>query len=531
VNEVEEVNQHGFDNRDGPGDIVGVYRFVDKICRAQVVNYGKRLMFEFLVPEPAAFLRYAVTRRPVDETFPVQPEPPGYCLADGTSFASLQPFDVNRDNYAYWAGKYGAEDVAPAPPPFVIASDTKKSPDQMATVGTRKIGNDLLDVSIPDGYLCQSAVVNLYGETQAGKHQLVVQVQDKQAFYVEPTDDVFTWPLRVEPTPTLSVTINAIGFHNYELLATVFCTLSREKYEEWQLKTYASIMNAYADRKSRYEQAVAEARLQAEDGTVKGSNPLANRERERTELKKGCIALLTGQRFDLFDAVQPYVAPFGYPELDFAEAKAESAWVQAFEQSFEWHNMTYVLYPYYWGSKAEWPTLAQLSDDDPLYASFLQAGAARVQVPVRPGFEERIVTYASTGRLWTAEGAVVSGGEGEGDDEQDLHLSVLDELRGQTGNNNVEGVGTVSVTQGSAAVVGDGTAFTDADRRRRISIGGFVYLIKTVTDATHVTLTEPYAGATDSGLGYALGGVLVGEPWEVRLPTNLVKLDSSLPIV
>ena len=270
VSEVEEVNFHGFDNRGGQGDISGIYRFVDKISRAQVVNYGKRLMFEFLVPEPAAFLRYAATRRPADESFPARPEPPGYCLADGASFAPLQPFDVNPDNYAYWAGKYGAEDVTPAPPQFVIASGAKKSPEQMPTQGSRKINNDLLDVSIPEGYLPQSAFVNLYGETQAGKHQLVVQVQDKQAFYVEPTDDAFTWVVRLEPTPTLSVTLNSIGFHNYEILATVFCTLSPERYEEWQLKTFASIMGAYAERKSRYDQALAEARLQAEDGTVRG---------------------------------------------------------------------------------------------------------------------------------------------------------------------------------------------------------------------------------------------------------------------
>jgi hypothetical protein len=531
VTETEETNQHGFDNRGGQGDIVGVYRFVDKIYRAQVVNYGKRLLLEFLVPEPAAFLRYAMTRRPLDETFPPKPEPPGYCLADGTSFAPLQPTDVTRDNYTYWAGKYGAQDVTPPPPQFVIAQEAKKSPEEMPTINTDvKVNSDLLDVTISDGYLCQSAFVNLYGETQAGPHKLVIQVQDKQTFYTEPTDDGFTWALRVEPTPKLSVTLNALRFHNYEMLVTVFCTLSKEKYEEWQLKTYASIMGAYADQKSRYDTAVAEARLRAEDAAVTGSNPALNRERERTELKKGCIALLTGQRFDVFDAVGRNVAPFGYPEVDFAEAKAEAPWVQAFEQAFEWNNMTYVFYPYFWGSKAEWPALAQLSDGDPLYASFLQAGAARVQVPARPGFDDQVVSYMSTKKLWTAaEGAVVSGGDGKGEDEE-LHISVLDELRSQTGNNDVEGVGTVSVIQGSAAVTGDDTAFTKDDVRRRISIGGVIYVIKAFTDATHVTLAAPYAGPSDTELPYSLGGVLVGEPWEVRLPTNLVKLDASLPI-
>jgi hypothetical protein len=55
VNIVEEINKHNFDNTRGTENISGVYRFVDKVYQAQIVNYGKRLMVEFIVPEPAAF--------------------------------------------------------------------------------------------------------------------------------------------------------------------------------------------------------------------------------------------------------------------------------------------------------------------------------------------------------------------------------------------------------------------------------------------------------------------------------------------
>jgi|tagenome__1003787_1003787.scaffolds.fasta_scaffold20989986_16 hypothetical protein len=39
------VNRQSFDNKDGD-NIVGIYRFVDKIYSAQIVNYGKRLMLD-----------------------------------------------------------------------------------------------------------------------------------------------------------------------------------------------------------------------------------------------------------------------------------------------------------------------------------------------------------------------------------------------------------------------------------------------------------------------------------------------------
>jgi hypothetical protein len=43
-----------------------------------------------------------------------------------------------------------------------------------------------------------------------------------------------------------------------------------------------------------------------------------------------------------------------------------------------------------------------------------------------------------------------------------------------------------------------------------------------------ITLTAPYAGETAQNVGYATGGKLVGQPWEVKVPTQLVKLDNTL---
>jgi hypothetical protein len=54
--ETEETTTHGFKNVPGKTHVSGIYRWLDKRYRAQVFNYGKRMMFEFLVPEPAAFL-------------------------------------------------------------------------------------------------------------------------------------------------------------------------------------------------------------------------------------------------------------------------------------------------------------------------------------------------------------------------------------------------------------------------------------------------------------------------------------------
>jgi hypothetical protein len=54
--ETEETNTHSFENKTGKQHISGLYRWLDKQYRSQVYNFGKRMMFEFVLPEPAAFL-------------------------------------------------------------------------------------------------------------------------------------------------------------------------------------------------------------------------------------------------------------------------------------------------------------------------------------------------------------------------------------------------------------------------------------------------------------------------------------------
>jgi len=66
----------------------------------------------------------------------------------------------------------------------------------------------------------------------------------------------------------------------------------------------------------------------------------------------------------------------------------------------------------------------------------------------------------------------------------------------------VAGAGTVAATNGSNAVVGTGTTFTNLQNGDNISIAGVTYTVNAVTDNTHLTLTTTYAGTTAGGLSY-----------------------------
>lgn len=181
--------------------------------------------------------------------------------------------------------------------------------------------------------------------------------------------------------------------------------------------------------------------------------------------------------------------------------------------------------PLFWSNKEDWVMLSKLDDDDPLFARFLQAGAARVQVPVRPGFVKTIIEYLEIEDEWNAEGTVIT----EGDETDHVNLSIVEELKSQSGNNSVDGKGTLKVTKNSTAVTGTDTEFSCYDENRRIIIKGKTYVIKKVEDKTKITLTSAYTDVNDPETIYALGGILVGQSWEVKLPTNLLKIVSNVP--
>ena len=146
-----------------------------------------------------------------------------------------------------------------------------------------------------------------------------------------------------------------------------------------------------------------------------------NRQVERKELKKHCIEFISGQRFESFDGMRNNVAPFGYPEFSFDEATKEGRYIQLFEQAFEWDQMTYLFYPYFWARKKEWVNILARDESDPLFMNFLQAGAARVLIPVRNAYVKAVLHYLNTGgEIWNGEDVPTP--------DHPLYVSIIDEI-------------------------------------------------------------------------------------------------------
>lgn len=395
VEEFEEKNLHSIENADGDGHITGIYRWVDKKYKVEVVNYGQRLMFEFIVPEPAVFLLHTLVEKPRELESLRKPAPP----RDSVGLHLLQPRDINPYNYQKWVVQYGVVNVKPPPPLYTTAAYTNKA--QMKTKDM--VWEDAAgEIEIPRGYSALSAFARVVSSPDviAVRTTSAVISIGRSSRIIGPAHGA--WSLYQMPLANEidKLPIGVIVRHKGSYAATVevLCKRTEHKYQEWQQETYDQIMAAYLNQKLEYEEALASAVIE-EGIAITGRSPEQNRQVEKTELKKSCIALLMNDNFTDTGAIE-IDSVTKYPQINLDRAHAKGEHIQFLEQAFEWTQMAYVFYPYYWARKVRWDFLQRIEDNDPFHAEFLKAGAARVVVPVRPEYEQAVLYYQKTHEPW-----------------------------------------------------------------------------------------------------------------------------------
>ncbi|MFJ6895149.1 hypothetical protein [Streptomyces hokutonensis] len=194
----------------------------------------------------------------------------------------------------------------------------------------------------------------------------------------------------------LPIAANTTG-QGFALTAEIISQLS-DREERWQYEAYAAILAAHTAWENDWRSAVAQAETQR-GVAISGRNPQENAEIIHTELKRSVIAMLGAPAPADLDAVTPGSAVLTGtpprptpPSVNLERAGQAARLVAFYEQAFEWQNTSYVLYPYFWTGRRDWPEALAREEPDPLFTQFLRAGSARVVLPVRPGFESVVAS-------------------------------------------------------------------------------------------------------------------------------------------
>jgi len=215
---------------------------------------------------------------------------------------------------------------------------------------------------------------------------------------------------------------------NVSFGVTLTCKLSETFMQQWYTENFNAIITAYeaAYKKFLDDQAKLDAEQKDKEAEAKEKSSNFYRYMEHDVLKHNCVAYLLqdylnvlGQSFTNGDKMENFEVYLN-EDLDKYTALAKFL-----EQAFEWEIMDYTFYPYYWANRKMWQEMYVSESVDPLFRSFLQAGMARVIVTVKPGFEDAVQFFLTTGKIWNGGEVPVIG--------DSLYMSIVDEMRQPTG--------------------------------------------------------------------------------------------------
>lgn len=415
--EFTEQNKHGFDNTLGTEHVSGVYRFINAIYKNQVYNYGKRLMYEFTVPQPAKLHLLGMDGGINQPQVIVRP-------TDPRTAAIMQVknyLQVTEDNAAFWACQFNIEVPALPEPAISIGKSFSFIAPELTGGEWDEQAAEHAEIVLPEGYV----------STYVTATWLLPPSWEDRGYPMRVLGgDRLLLPARRRPargfTQSFPVSYAVMGYHSGSINFKVDLELTAAAKRDWQKKTFKLLLDAYDNALAAYNLLLEQQKQQT--AAQKESNPLFYRQIEQTVLRKNCISYLTddtpGSPGRMGQLMYNNGANFTNHQVSLTQAMDNYGSLAKFmEQAFEWNLMSYHFYPFYWANRGEWAGIYQPECNDPLFRSFLQAGMARVIVTVRPGFEKAVIHYLATGQIWLGGQLPVIG--------DPLYLGIIDELAEQ----------------------------------------------------------------------------------------------------
>ncbi|MCF6282670.1 MAG: hypothetical protein L3J28_10785 [Candidatus Polarisedimenticolaceae bacterium] len=381
LNETEEARESVFDNSTSSTNCIGLYRWLNRIYQAYVVNYGVRLMLEFIVEDPAAhFLKQLRAQLGLDLEKPLTLAQQG-----------IEKYtDVDRENSTRLAAYYGVEDITPPPSQYKVVSASLRSGEEIS-------------LTIPTGY--QVYAVKLEGLSPLQHDQQAVVLVGGQAMTAPSTLQGLNLfgeenNLSAIANDTL-ISLSPPSGDNVVLSIRVTCQLTPDALRSWQIKSYNVLAEGYKKRAERFclQTEVWRNKFQQPASVIRGI--------ERESLKRDCVALLLARHTETTgNQPTPYSQSTTQPSQFLIN---EPRYLQFFDEVLEWSEISYKFYA---GRAEDNPArstyVGEPIKSEPLFSDFLEAGMARVLIPARPGKTMELIYYLSSGQAWFGTGRFVA---------------------------------------------------------------------------------------------------------------------------
>ncbi|MCA6436149.1 MAG: hypothetical protein IM600_03860 [Bacteroidetes bacterium] len=490
LQEYEENNRHGFDNREGTQHVTGVYRWIDIIYTNRLINYGNRLMIEFLIPEPSKFYKKALAQKAAEDATETSVSSSLTAPVPLSEYGINSYEDIDENNYLEIANYYGISVDEPISPQTDVWTANFGPEDDSSNPSDPNA--DPLNYNFNMSFMTQSTNYLLYTATKVKVNYMFdyhltglewgtyfkLFVHDESVVYdkdgdgeiikLSETDGAderkskqISSSIEVDLpnlTNSLDISVNIKNVWDFKIDLEVTVEVNEEEIITWQKAVYQDILNEYNAQLSAYESTLAEEEAATKAAETESESIVLStdtcRRIEQREIERIAIEMLT-KPFGIAQGRNFYYnGPCDVPLVKQNEQwELYSSTVKFFEQAFDWTLMAYLFYPYYWAKKCDWVELSQASGNgDTTFEGFLQSGMARVVIPVRLGFEEAVDHYMETGEIWNGGGLII-------DMNDDLYISIDQELMEPVGFVEKEWSSriptTLTIVQGSSVYLED----------------------------------------------------------------------------
>ncbi|GAA4489073.1 hypothetical protein GCM10023094_50030 [Rhodococcus olei] len=390
--------------------------------RVRLYRYGLRLTYDLVIPEPGAAMRrsYAELEQLRGQLgpfeFPVRHSDIAIDLVDSNG----QPSPTGVPKYQWLADQYGV-----TVPPYPSDPAPVGASAHVSTNG----GWWFLDLEfdVPSGTRIREVLL----DTQIGKQD---GDDNHLNFDVIGTAPQPAWnnlggPLIIRSHKLLAPA-NApfleheVGhqkvtcfFHHSEQVfvgLTANVELTRETIERWQDEVWNALFGAAQTKYFAQQQEIA-GRIAETEARLANVDTLTLRREEGDEIMKSVLRFILGANFEFMpdDVLNAFKdanvdlqhgigfdgSKLGLSQEQWTLMRQHEDLVKFINEAIEWENVVSFLYSYFWDVPPSWGFVRDLRHPDPNRQAFLRAGAARVVLTVRKGWEERWMRFAEGGSI------------------------------------------------------------------------------------------------------------------------------------
>jgi hypothetical protein len=400
VSGVEDFTARVLENtRDNEAMRIDYFRRMRR-WRMDLYRYGVRMTYDVVLPDPGRRVRrrHALIQA-IDEQ-----------LASGSQF-TLKPSDVTVWNWRQLADLYGAvlESPRELQRRFEVVRQLDYGPAEEVnihgTVHTRQKVEEM-QVDIPADYHLSSLLASVQVSTWhvTFQQRWITVIGDGVVRGLVPdgsghiSGTVFFDPQRLPQTGPIKVSFQSQYVSNGVLKLSGTMEPREAVVEDWRMRCWMRLRDAANASRARLHDELR-ARRGVLEREIVSMDALTLRRMEREQIMLSVLEWLFPEFDETIGSLYSIALPGSWATGVWQDIMEYGEYIKFVHEAIDWDNVMIFLFPYFWDTPSHHEEKLFLDHKDPLHREFLRAGAARVVLAIRPGFEEEVASLLDQGQL------------------------------------------------------------------------------------------------------------------------------------